>query len=47
MKPHRCRMLALGNAAAWDRGKGLKALHSTKGTGRPCKLTATQGQQEF
>jgi transposase len=34
-------------AAARGRGKGLKALRSTKGTGRPRKLTAAQEQKVF
>ena len=34
-------------AAARGRGRGLKALRSTKGTGRPRKLTAAQEQQMF
>jgi transposase len=34
-------------AAARGRGKGLKALRSTKGTGRPRKLTGAQEQQIF
>jgi transposase len=34
-------------AAARGRGHGVKALRSTKGTGRPRKLTAAQEQQAF
>lgn len=34
-------------AAARGRGKGLRALRSTKGTGRPRKLTGAQEQQVF
>ena len=34
-------------AAAKGRGRGLKALRSTKGTGRPRKLTAKQERQVF
>jgi transposase len=34
-------------AAARGRGRGLKALRSTKGTGRPRKLTAAQERQVF
>lgn len=34
-------------AAARGRGKGLKALRSTKGTGRPRKLSDTQQRQVF
>lgn len=34
-------------AAARGRGKGLKALRSTKGTGRPRKLTGAQERQVF
>ena len=38
---YKCRSAALG------RGKGLRALRSTKSTGRPRKLTATQERQVF
>ena len=34
-------------AAARGRGRGLKALRSTKGTGRPRKLTSAQERQVF
>jgi transposase len=33
--------------AAKGRGRGLAALRSRKGTGRPPKLTAAQGRQVF
>ena len=34
-------------AACNGRGKGLRALHSTKGTGRPRSLTPAQERQVF
>jgi len=38
---YKCQTLARG------RGRGLRALRSTKGTGRPRKLTSAQERQVF